>query len=246
MNRPELINSVSMSVTSPPYGSVRDYEGLGKAAFNFKPIADGLYNATKDGGVVAWIVGDTVEKKSKTGIPFEQALYFKSIGFNLHDVMIYQKNNFSNPSKTRYHQIYEFIFLFSKGSPKTFNPIKDRKNKYGGKVGSWGKNTVRQKDGTFKERAKKVNSEYGMRYNIWKYKTSKTGQEDEIAYSHPAIFPIDLARDLIISFTNPGDLVYDPMAGSGTTLKAAKDLGRNYIGSEIVTNYCDIINERLK
>jgi site-specific DNA-methyltransferase (adenine-specific) len=245
MNRLELQDSVNFIICSPPYGNCRTYENLGLASFDFHKIAQGTLNVLKEGGVIAWIVGDTTENGSETGIPFEQALYFKSLGYRLHDTMIYQKNNFSNPSKTRYHQIFEYIFLFSKGVPKTFNPIKDRKNKYGGKVGSWGKNTVRQKDGSFLERKKKINSEYGMRYNIWKYKTSKNGQEDDIAYKHPAIFPINLAQDLIISFTNPGDLVYDPLAGSGTSLKAAKDLNRQYIGSEIVSNYCDIINERL-
>jgi site-specific DNA-methyltransferase (adenine-specific) len=158
--------------------------------------------------------------------------------------MIYQKNNFSNPSSNRYHQIFEYMFVFSKGTPKTFNPIKDRKNIYGGQVGSWGKNTVRQKDGSMKENSKKVIEEYGQRYNVWIYKTSKNGQEDEVAYEHPAIFPSQLVRDQILSWTNEGDIVYDPMIGSGTTARASIDTKRNYIGSELVKEYYEICKKR--
>jgi site-specific DNA-methyltransferase (adenine-specific) len=138
------------------------------------------------------------------------------------------------------------MFVFSKGKPNTFNTIKDRKNIYGGQVGSWGKNTSRQKDGSMVERTKKVIEEYGQRYNIWLFKTSKNGQEDEIAYKHPAIFPSQLVKDHLISWSNEGDLVFDPFMGSGTTAKVAKELNRNYLGSEISLEYFEIINERLK
>jgi len=234
---------LDLTVTSPPYDDLRTYKGI--AVFPFKAIAEQLYRVTKPGGVVVWVVGDATHEGSETGTSFTQALYFKEIGFRLHDTMIYEKNNFSNPSKNRYHQIFEYMFVFSKGTPKTFVPIKDRKNKWGGKVGSWGKNTVRQKDGTMKENARKVNTEYGQRYNIWKYKTSKNGQEDEIAYKHPAIFPCQLAVDHIKSWTHEGDIVYDPMMGSGTTAKAAIITNRNYVGSELVKEYYKLCLERV-
>lgn len=138
------------------------------------------------------------------------------------------------------------MFVLSKGKPSTFNSIKDRKNVYGGQVGSWGKNTVRQKDGTMKENSKKIIEEYGQRYNVWQFKTSKNGQEDSIAYKHPAIFPIDLAKDHIKSWTNEGDLVYDCFMGSGTTAKMAILSNRNWIGSELDENYCLITKKRLE
>jgi site-specific DNA-methyltransferase (adenine-specific) len=138
------------------------------------------------------------------------------------------------------------MFVFSKGKPKIFNSIKDRKNIYGGQVGSWGKNTSRQKDGTMVERKKKVIEEFGQRYNVWTYKTSKNGQEDEIAYKHPAIFPIQLVKDHIISWTNEGDIIYDPFMGSGTTAKAAVQTKRLYLGSEISEEYYEIIKKRLE
>ena len=236
-------NFIDLTVTSPPYDNLRDYKGY---SFPFEDIAKELFRVTKKGGVVIWVVGDGTENGSETGTSFRQALFFKEIGFNIHDTMIYQKNNFSNPSSNRYHQIFEYMFVLSKEKPKTFNPIKDRKNIYGGQIGSWGKNTSRQKDGTMVERTKKVIEEYGQRYNIWTFKTSKNGQEDEIAYKHPAIFPSQLVRDHLISWSNEGDLIYDPFMGSGTTAKMSILNNRNWIGSEISNEYCNIIEERVK
>ena len=247
-------NTIDLTVTSPPYDDLRTYNNhiSGKKtefngySFDFENIAKELYRTTKEGGVVVWVVGDGTEKGSETGTSFRQALYFKEIGFNIHDTMIYMKNNFSNPSSNRYHQIFEYMFVLSKGKPKTFNSIKDRKNVYGGQVGSWGKNTSRQVDGTMVERKKKVIEEYGQRYNVWTFKTSKNGQEDEIAYQHPAIFPTQLVKDHIISWTNSGDLVFDPFMGSGTTARAAIQTERSYLGSEISKEYHDICVKRLE
>lgn len=247
-------NSISLTCTSPPYDDLRTYNNKVKGlttdyngySFDFENIARELYRVTKPGGIVVWVVGDATHNGSETGTSFRQVLFFKEIGFNIHDTMIYMKNNFSNPSSTRYHQIFEYMFILSKGKPSIFNPIKDRKNVYGGQVGSWGKNTVRQKDGSMKENAKKMIEEYGQRYNVWIYKTSKNGQEDQVAYEHPAIFPIDLVKDHILSWTNPGDIVYDCFMGSGTTAKAAALLNRNWIGSEINEVYVDICNRRIE
>jgi len=247
-------NTIDLTVTSPPYDDLRTYNNhiTGKKtefngySFDFENIAKELYRITKEGGILVWVVGDGTEKGSETGTSFRQALYFKDIGFNIHDTMIYMKNNFSNPSSNRYHQIFEYMFVLSKGKPKTFNSIKDRKNIYGGQVGSWGKNTSRQVDGTMVERKKKVIEEYGQRYNVWTFKTSKNGQEDEIAYQHPAIFPTQLVKDHIISWTTPGDLVFDPFMGSGTTARAAIQTERSYLGSEISKEYHDICVKRLE
>jgi len=249
-----LDNTIDLTVTSPPYDDLRTYNNhiSGKKtefngySFDFEQIARELYRTTKEGGVVVWVVGDGTEKGSETGTSFRQALYFKEIGFNIHDTMIYMKNNFSNPSSNRYHQIFEYMFVLSKGKPKTFNSIKDRKNVYGGQVGSWGKNTSRQVDGTMVERKKKIIEEYGQRYNVWTFKTSKNGQEDEIAYQHPAIFPIQLVKDHIISWSNPGELIFDPFMGSGTTAKAAVQTERSYLGSELSEEYYGICLKRLE
>lgn len=236
--------TVDLTVTSPPYDSLRDYEGY---SFPFFDIAEQLFRVTKKGGVVVWVVGDQTINGSESGNSFRQALDFQRIGFNIHDTMIYEKHNFSNPSKNRYHQIFEYMFIFSKGKPSTFHPIKDVKNKMAGKWGNWAKtNTVTNKDGSRKERPKRIVSELGMRRNIWRYVTSKRDNDSKLAYNHPAIFPYLLAYDHIFSWSNPGDLVFDPMMGSGTTILAAHELNRKFIGCDVSLKYCELAQKRFK
>lgn len=228
-------------ITSPPYDNLRDYEGF---TFAFETIAQELYRVLKNNGTMVWIVGDATINGSETLTSFKQALYFKSIGFNIHDTMIYEKNNFSNPSKTRYHQIFEYMFILSKGVPKTFNPIKDRKNVYVGHS-TLGQNTTRKADGSFNLNKKRIINDYGMRYNIWKGNTA--GQENMCKHlSHPAQFPLWLAKDHVLSWTNEQDIVLDPFMGSGTTGCACKELNRNYIGIEINDAYCKEAEKRIQ
>jgi site-specific DNA-methyltransferase (adenine-specific) len=233
--------SIDLTVTSPPYDNLRTYNGY---SFDFRGIAKELYRVTKDGGVVVWVVGDATINGSETGTSFKQALYFKDIGFNLHDTMIWKKPNFSNPSSNRYHQTFEYMFVLSKGKPKTFNSIKDRKNIYAGNLGSVGENTSTQVDGTKKIRERKVIAEYGQRHNVWEMNTS--GQENMgKELKHPATFPERLAYDHIISWSNEGDTVLDCFLGSGTTGKVAKQLNRQFIGIEISLEYLEIAKRRI-
>ena len=239
-------NCIQLCLTSPPYDSLRSYENSLDWNFDiFKNVANELYRVTKEGGVVVWVIGDSTIDGNETGTSFKQALYFKEIGYSLLDTMIYQKKNFSHPSKNRYHQVFEYMFVFSKGKLKTFNPIKDRVNISSGKIGSLGTNTFTNKDGSKSTRRKKVVNEYGMRHNVWKMNT--VGQEQMCKeLCHPAMFPMKLAEDHIISWSNENDIILDPFAGSGTTLIAAKKLNRQFIGIEKVTEYYNIINERLR
>ena len=233
-------NSIDFILTSPPYDDLRDYKGF---SFDFESIASELLRVLKDGGVMVWIVGDSMQKGSESLSSFKQALHFKDIGFKMHDTMIYQKNNFSNPSKTRYHQVFEYMFVLVKGTPKTFNPLMDRKNVYAGHT-TFGKNTTRKKDGDFAKQKKRVIAEFGMRHNIWKGNTS--GQENMCKnIKHPATFPLWLARDHIKSWSNEGEIVLDPFCGSGTTGVACKELGRKFIGCEIEKSYLDVAKERI-
>ena len=238
---------IDLTVTSPPYDNLRTYNGY---SFDFESIAKELYRVTKQGGVVIWVVGDSTIKGSETGTSFKQALFFKEIGFNLHDTMIYEKNTSSFPSRkdgNRYTQIFEYMFVLSKGKPKTSNLICDKENKWAGHT-NWGKNTKRGRDNDLKETSKiKPVPKFSPRNNIWKYTVGGGfASSDKIASKHPAIFPEKLVNDHILSWSNEGDLVYDPFMGSGTTAKMAILNNRNYIGSEISEEYCKIIEERLK
>lgn len=236
---------VDLTVTSPPYDNLRDYKGY---SFDFESVAKELYRVTEDGGVVVWVVGDSMFEGTESGTSFRQALYFKEVGFNLHDTMIYKKDSIAFPNPKRYHQCFEYMFVFSKGPPKTANLIHDRKNATGEDERTELGRRERQKDGSIRFRAKDVYEikAVGARWNIWEYGVGwmKTTADEE-AYKHPAMFPEKLAADHIISWSNEGDLVLDPFNGSGTTTKMAKHLGRQFIGIDISEEYCEIARKRL-
>lgn len=241
-------NFVDLTVTSPPYDRMRTYEGSSFIFEDFKKIAKELYRVTKVGGVVVWVVGDQTKDGSESFTSFKQAMYFKDVcGFKAHDTMIYQKTGFSNPSSNRYHQVFEYMFIFVKGKLKTFNPLKDRENVYAGKQ-RWGKNMKRHIDGSLQQREDTPPTDkYGMRFNIWRISAGgNVSTSDKVAFDHPAIFPEQLARDHIISWSNEGDLVLDPLCGSGTTCKMAHMLNRNWIGIDRIKKYIEISEERLK
>lgn len=235
-------NYIDLTITSPPYDNLRDYNGY---IFDFKNIAKELFRITKNGGVVVWIVGDATIKGSETGTSFKQALYFKELGFNLYDTMIYQKTGIPFPSKVRYLQCFEYMFIFSKGKPKTINLLEDRENTTAGQIRESRK--YRTKSGDFIKGSNKPIKEKGVRLNIWKYKTGQyKSTKDLMAFKHPAIFPEKLAEDHILSWSNKGDIILDCFMGSGTTGKMAVLNNRKFIGIEISEEYFKIAKDRIK
>src|SRR5271170_1152384 len=233
-------DSVNLTVTSPPYDGLRTYNGY---SFDFENIAKELFRITKKGGIVVWVVGDGTKNGSESGNSFRQALYFKEIGFNLHDTMIYASEK---PPLThnRYEQKFEYMFVFSKGKPNTFTPIKEP-SKHAGKSAS--KRTFRQDAKGVLEPAHKDEkiADMKIRGNIWTYATGTVSASDQFAKEHPAIFPEKLAEDHILSWSLPGDVVLDPMMGSGTTGKMAIKNGRKFIGIELSTQYVEIAKKRI-
>lgn len=230
-------NFVDLVVTSPPYDDLRNYNGY---SFEFGDVAKELYRIIKQGGVVVWIVGDATIDGSETGTAFKQALYFKEIGFSLHDTMIYYKNNPMPQTGKRYHQHFEYMFCFSKGQPKTFNPIMEE-CKYQGIANMKNRGTKGELVYTKIERTteKKIG-------NVFFYSIGGgISTKDKIVYNHPAIFPEQLAVDQIYSWSNAEDLVYDCFGGSGTTVKMAHEQNRNWIMSEISEEYCINANKRI-
>jgi site-specific DNA-methyltransferase (adenine-specific) len=236
--------SIDMTVTSPPYDNLRTYNGSLVWNFEiFQKIAKELYRVTKDGGVVVWVVGDATIKGSETGTSFKQALYFKETGFNLHDTMIFAKNNYIPLTHNRYEQQFEYMFILSKGQPQTFNPLM-KTNKQVGRIKG---GTFNQDGNSLSKRHKDVGvSVQSIAPNIFFYNVGMmNSSKDRIAFRHPAIFPEQLASDHIISWSNEGDTVLDPFAGSGTTGVACIRTNRKYILIEKDPKYCEIIRKRI-
>ena len=233
-------------ITSPPYNNLRTYNHSSTWNFDiFKEIAKLLYDITADGGIVVWVVGDATINGSETGTSFRQALYFMECGFKLHDTMLFEKNSSSFPAKrtgNRYTQIFEYMFVFSKGKPKTSHLICDKENKWKNFT-NWGKNTNYNKNGELIQTNDiKPVPEFSPRNNIWKYTVGFNINEGK----HPAVFPYQLAEDHILTWSNEGDLVFDPFTGSGTTASAALCNNRKFIGSEIDKTYFDFIPNNIQ
>lgn len=234
--------SIDLTVTSPPYDNLRNYKGF---AFDFESIAQQLFRITKDGGIVVWVVNDATIDGTETGTSFRQALHFKDIGFNLHDTMIFRKRNpIPQIYRRRYNNEFEFMFVFSKGQVKTHNPLKVDCLHAGLELNGTTYKNYSKNDQTRSKMAKPVGQQK-IKGNIWEYVVGKK-QEDQDAKAHSAPFPVALARDHVMSWTNEGDLVLDPMCGSGTTCIAAKQMGRDFLGIDISHEYCEISRERIK
>ena len=230
-------NFIDLTVTSPPYDNLRNYKGY---SFEFKEIARQLYRVTKQGGVLVWVVGDKI-KKGRSLTSFEQGLFFQKIGFLMHDVMIYKKKNTPFMRSNAYTNCFEFMFVLSKGKPTTFNPLKEKTVRNGYEMLTYNK----KPDGINRKNLKELKKEK-TKNNVWEYAVGLGGTtSDKIAFQHPAVFPEKLAEDHILSWSNPGDMVFDPMCGSGTTCKMAMIHNRKFIGIDISEEYIKIAKKRL-
>lgn len=247
-------NFVDLTVTSPPYDDIREYKGF---SLPIAQIAKELYRITKPGGVVVWVVNDKTKNYCESLTSFKQAILFvETAGFNLHDTMIY-KRTCAFPDVVRYYQDFEYMFVFSKGKPKTVNLLRQMKteatlHRAKNKTGVGGERqtdgTLKRIDGTagFLRKEKSRMDETRVKSNVWELpRGNQNSTKDKCAFEHPAIFPEQLANDHILSWSNEGDLIYDPFMGSGTTAKMAIVNKRNWIGSEISSEYCQIIEQRV-
>lgn len=233
-------SSVDLVVTSPPYDKLRTYGGL---VWDFENSAAQIFRVLKPGGVCCWVIGDAIVEGSESLSSFRQAIYFKDVcGFKVSDTLIWKKVHVAAPNSRQYHQMHEYVFVLSKGLPKTFNPIKDRPNKWFGKS-PFSYNSKRQADGEIKRtNARKPIAEFGKRSNVWE--GNSRAQENPCAkLNHPAMMPKWLARDLIISWSNEGDLVLDPFVGSGTVMLESEKLSRNSIGIDKNPDYAPIVRQ---
>ena len=229
--------AIDLILTSPPYDNLRDYDGY---TFDFEAIASQMYRVLADGGVAVWVVGDKING-GRTLTSFRHAIGFEAAGFSVHDVMIYRKKNTPFMRKNAYTNCYEMMFVLAKGRPKTFNPIMQKTVRSGVEMLVANKGA----DGVNRKVPAVLNKEK-VRANIWEYAVGLGGTtNDRFAFEHPAMFPEALARDHILSWSNAGDLVYDPMCGAGTTLKMAASLDRRYLGTDVSAKYAELSEKRV-
>lgn len=238
-------DSIDLTVTSPPYDGVRDYGGF---TLDIPALIEQLHRVTKQGGVVVWVVSDQTVKGSETGTSMRHALAFVDAGFRLHDTMIYHKDN-PPPvgGNNRYYQSWEYMFVFSKGAPATFNPLtRPQRNKWNDKRTHRVRSVSRGVDGEWAEpKLVPIKTEV-KRSNVWTYTVSGGSiASDPLAHEHPAIFPEMLVHDHVVTWTDPGDVVLDPMMGSGTTPKVASAVGRRAVGVDCNPQYVDLARRRL-
>ena len=231
--------SVDLTVTSPPYDNLRTYNGNNAlwGEHVWRDVIAELYRVTADGGVVVWVVADATIKGSETGTSFKQALHAMDCGFRLHDTMIWGKPNPIPRTHNRYEQAFEYMFVLAKGKPATWSPVKVP-SKLAGKP----RTGTMQHDASGVRATKHkggVTAALKVPGNVWL-------AAGESKTSHPAPFPEALARDHIVSWSNPGDVVFDPFLGSGTTGKMAILEGRRFIGIEREPNYFDIACRRIE
>ena len=232
-------HSIDCVLTSPPYDNLRNYNGY---SFDFETTAKQLYRILKPGGVIVWNVADATVKGSETGTSMRQALFFIDQGFLLHDTMIYVKRNPMPTTRRtqRYHQAWEYLFVFSKGKPAVFNPILVDA-KYSGQANM----KYRGKDGKLEYKKTPRNAQTQVR-NVFEYTIGggHTTKNRNLS-GHPALMPEQLALDMLSTWCSPGLTVYDPFAGAGTTLWAAKQLNIDSIGTEVNKDYCALIHQRM-
>lgn len=236
---------VNLIVTSPPYDNLRQFGGIGMAAWDFEPIAQACADCLAPGGVLVWVVADAVVDGGESMTSFRQALHFGELGLRLHRTLIYETTSVAKPIKRAYPRTMQYMFVFANGMPATINRIEDvPASNAGQRVAG----TKRQTDDSLKRFSAYVMPSFVPRGSVWHYdpgyRKCHPG-EGPLPHEHPATFPRRLAADHIRSWTNPGDLVLDPMAGSGTTLRAAVDLGRRAVGVEVNPDYCDLIRRRM-
>ena len=232
-------NSIDLIVTSPPYDEIRKYSGYD---FNLDNLAMHLCRVIKPGRCIVWVIGDQTVNGCETLTSFQYALLFKQLGMNV-ETMIYEKASYLPINVKRYDHVFEYMFVFSKGKIEVFNPLKKDRKFFDSRVT---KKMHRSKEGEFDRIGKLSQSPQVKLTNVWKINCAG-GQAttDKEAYKHPAIMPEELARMHILSWSNPGETVLDPFAGSGTTLKMALLTGRKYIGVEVSQEYCEIARARL-
>lgn len=236
--------SVSLTVFSPPYDGIRDYKQ--NWSLDYHQLGASLFRVTQDGGAACVVIGDGTRDFAKSLTTFRWAVdWCDRVGWRLFECCIYSRHG--NPGAwwtQRFRVDHEYILVFFKGKrPRTFDKTTLMvESKHAGKIYT---GTDRLTNGGFKRIEPKAVNDKKCRGTIWQYSTSNS-EGNRTKLEHPATFPDKLAEDLIQCFSTEGDLVLDPMCGSGTTCVAAAKARRRFLGIEISSDYVDVAHRRLR
>ena len=238
-------NCIDLTVTSPPYDELRLFNGNTMSMPKFEQVADELLRVTKQGGVVVWVIQEQIKDGFQSGTSSEQRLYFRKIGLMPFDRLIMARYGLRVPLKRRYGLPLEEAFILSKGEPSTVNLWRDKVNKHKGQTRSSHRRLPNGK------REKRVQTwtvaEYGRRPNVWRYAGGLNIAEEAWAREkHPALMPEKMAEDLILCYSRPNDLVFDPFCGLATTCKMALLNHRHYLGMEIDQKFHRLAEKRMR
>lgn len=241
-------NCIPLTVTSPPFAKMRLYGGHAYTWETFTRVATQLARITMDGGVICWVVRNQIVNKRENLQAEKEKLFFADdLGLWPHQTILGAPKGVPLPNANRYASNYDYVYVFSKGRPRFVHIIRDRRNRLFGAIKN--NRLIRKANGTARLACggEYTIAKWGFRSNIWSYATGGTNTAtDRVSAEHPARMGEPLAEDLIISFSKPGDLVFDPFAGAGTTLKMALLNQRQWLGVEIFDEYVEIIEERMK
>jgi DNA modification methylase len=238
---------IDLTLTSPPYGEIRRYGGQAFDTAKFRAVAGELLRLTKPGGVVVWVVREQAPRgQGETGDSSRQRLYFQEVGFRLHHTMVMDRKGCRWPGRNRYGHPLEYAFILSRGRPKSVHLIRDRENRHAGKVGTF---LRRSKEGGVEPAGRpQIVPMLGVRGPVWSYAVGRnvTTKDHYALRGHPALMPEKMALDHIISWSRPGDLVFDPFCGAGTTCKMAALSGRHFFGIEVHEPYYQLALKRVR
>jgi len=231
--------SVKLVVTSPPYNIGKEYEkrrDLDSYLADQEETIKEAIRILSDDGSICWQVGNHIGKDGEV-FPLDALIYTigKKYGLKLRNRIIWHFGHGLHCTK-RFSGRHEMIVWFTKSDNYTFNldPIRVPQ-KYPGKK-NFKKN---EKYGTLSGNPLGKNPS-----DIWEIPNVKNNHPEKT--EHPCQFPIELIERLVLSMTNPGDVVLDPYLGVGSALCAAVIHKRKGYGSDIMKEYLDIAEERVK
>jgi adenine-specific DNA-methyltransferase len=228
--------SVQLIVTSPPYNIGKSYESkspLTRYLDGQAKVIEECVRLLAPGGSICWQVGNHVQRGEI--VPLDIALYplFKQHGLQLRNRIVWHFEHGLHCTK-RLSGRHETILWFTKGESYQFSvdPIRvpskypGKKHFKGPKTGQLSGNPLGKNPG-----------------DVWIFPNVKSNHVEKTV--HPCQFPVELVERLVLSLTKPGDIVFDPYMGVGSSVVAALKHERRGYGSDVIQEYVDVAWERV-